>query len=73
MEGFGEVRGGDLLGVGEVGDGARELEHAMVAARRELQPRHRRLEEPLRLLGYAAMRAHLLRSQFGVANEGRPD
>jgi hypothetical protein len=42
LDRFGQLRGADGLAVGQVGDGARQLEHAVEGARRELQPLHRR-------------------------------
>jgi hypothetical protein len=37
LERFGEVGGFDVVGTGEVGDGAGELEHPVIAAGGELQ------------------------------------
>ncbi len=37
LQGFGDVRRGNGIGFGEIGDGARELEDAMEGASRELQ------------------------------------
>lgn len=45
LDGLGDVRGADLLGAGEVGDGACDLEHAGVRARREAELRHGALDE----------------------------
>jgi hypothetical protein len=52
------MRRADILGAGQVGDRAGELEHAMVCARREVQLPYRRLHQPLARRIQLAVLAH---------------
>src|SRR5436309_4913210 len=45
LDGLGDVLGGDVASSGEVGDGARHLENAIVASRGEAEPRDGQAQE----------------------------
>lgn len=45
---FGDVRAADGFAAGQVGDGAGDLEHAVIGARRQAQTRHRCRQQGLR-------------------------
>ena len=45
LDGFGDVVADDFFGLGQVGDGARHLEHAVVSARAEVQVAHGEFEQ----------------------------
>jgi len=47
LQRLGDVRGVDEVGAFEVGDGAADLQHAVIAARREVELAHRRVEDLL--------------------------
>jgi len=49
----------NITGPGKVGDGACQLEHAVVGARREVQLAHGRLHQPLARAIELAVAAHL--------------
>ncbi len=60
------MRWPDVFRAGQVGDRARQLEHAMVGARREVQLAHGRLHQPLAGLVEPAVLADLGWPHVGV-------
>jgi hypothetical protein len=70
LQGLGDVRRGDLLFGGEIGDGAGQLEHPVVGARRESHLTHSRTEQRLGGIVEGGMLAQLLRPHVGVGQQG---
>ena len=64
---FRQVRGIDLRCAGQVGDGAGQLEHPVVAARRKLQLLHRLLNEQGPLAIQPAVFGHFTGAEVGIA------
>ena len=71
LDRLGQVRRPDVVGAGQVGDRARQLEHAVVGARREVQLAHGRLHQPLARAIELAVPAHLGRPHVGVGQQAR--
>ena len=70
LDGFAEVGGGDAGLAGEVGDGARDLQDAVVGAGGEAELVDGCVEELLRRVVEAAVLLHVLRSHVSVEEEG---
>ena len=66
-----QVRRPNVISASKVGDRARQLEHAVVAARRELQLPHRRLHQALARAVERAEAPHRGRSPVGVGQQAR--
>ena len=67
-----QVLRGDALAARQVGDGARQLEHAVVGARGQLELAHGRLHQGAAGIVQGAELAHLGRAHVGVAGSCAP-
>ena len=66
LDGFGRMRGADRVLAGEIRDGARELEHAVIGAGRQVEPRDGLLEKRLGGILGGAIFFQLARAELAV-------
>ena len=67
LDGFADVLGGDFFGAGEVGDGTRDLEDAVVGARAEVELAQRHAQEAFAVGIERDERFQVLRAHLRVA------
>jgi hypothetical protein len=67
LDGFGDVRGGNILHTVHVGDSARHFQDAVVGARGKAQARHGALKQTLAVRRDVAVLANLPRAHLRVA------
>jgi hypothetical protein len=67
LDGFRDVGGADGFGTVEVGDGTRNLQDAVVGARRESQARHGAFEQPVAIRRDVAVLPELPRAHLRIA------
>jgi len=71
LQRLGQMHRLDLLTPGQIRDGARQLEDAVIGARRQVQLRHGRAHQGLALIVHLTELPHLGHAHVGVADDVR--